>query len=297
MGEEQRVSWEELLRAAHAAFEGGTDLTVAVEEEFALLDPETLELTNRFEELHAVATQIPELALARRGRADRLGDRGSHGAVRGVCAGRRDDGGTARTAAGGGARARCRARCDGHASVEPLAGPADHRHTALPSQRRAAPLRRLAQQQLRPARARRDRRRRPRDRRARRAPELPARAARALGQLAARRGRQLRPPLGTHGDLHAHVPPLRGPRRVRQLARLRGLRRVPLPDGIDHRAHAAVVERSPAPRLPDDRDPDLRRTTRSRRGASRGGALSRARGEMRARRTTRASRCPICRTA
>ncbi len=62
MGEEQRVSWEELLRAAHAAFEGGTDLTVAVEEEFALLDPETLELTNRFEELHAVATQIPELA-------------------------------------------------------------------------------------------------------------------------------------------------------------------------------------------------------------------------------------------
>jgi carboxylate-amine ligase len=62
MGEEQRVSWQELLQTAHAAFDGGTDLTVAVEEEFALLDPETLELTNRFEELHAVATQIPELA-------------------------------------------------------------------------------------------------------------------------------------------------------------------------------------------------------------------------------------------
>jgi carboxylate-amine ligase len=61
MGEEQRVSWQELLQTAHAAFDGGTDLTVAVEEEFALLDPETLELTNRFEELHAVATQIPEL--------------------------------------------------------------------------------------------------------------------------------------------------------------------------------------------------------------------------------------------
>ncbi|HST17482.1 MAG TPA: YbdK family carboxylate-amine ligase [Gaiellaceae bacterium] len=62
MGEEQRVSWQELLQTAHAAFDSGTDLTVAVEEEFALLDPETLELTNRFEELHAVATQIPELA-------------------------------------------------------------------------------------------------------------------------------------------------------------------------------------------------------------------------------------------
>ncbi|HZO35026.1 MAG TPA: hypothetical protein VFB17_08115, partial [Gaiellaceae bacterium] len=61
MGEEQRVSWEELLRDAEAAFEGGTDLTVAVEEEFAILDPETLELTNRFEELSAIAKQNPEL--------------------------------------------------------------------------------------------------------------------------------------------------------------------------------------------------------------------------------------------
>ena len=62
MGEEQRVSWQELLRTAHEAFEAGTDLTVAVEEEFALLDPETLELTNRFEELYAAAKEIPELA-------------------------------------------------------------------------------------------------------------------------------------------------------------------------------------------------------------------------------------------
>ena len=61
MGEEQRVSWKELLRDAEAAFEGGTDLTVAVEEEFAILDPETLELTNRFEELSAIAKQNPEL--------------------------------------------------------------------------------------------------------------------------------------------------------------------------------------------------------------------------------------------
>ena len=62
MGEEQRVSWQELLRTAHESFENGTDLTVAVEEEFALLDPDTLELTNRFEELYAAAIDVPELA-------------------------------------------------------------------------------------------------------------------------------------------------------------------------------------------------------------------------------------------
>jgi carboxylate-amine ligase len=55
MGEEQRLSAEEQLRTAREAFESGTDFTVAVEEEFALLDPETLELTNRFEELQASA--------------------------------------------------------------------------------------------------------------------------------------------------------------------------------------------------------------------------------------------------
>jgi carboxylate-amine ligase len=62
MGEEQHVSWQELLRTAHESFDNGTDLTVAVEEEFALLDPDTLELTNRFEELYAAAIEVPELA-------------------------------------------------------------------------------------------------------------------------------------------------------------------------------------------------------------------------------------------
>jgi carboxylate-amine ligase len=55
MGEEQRLSAEEQLRTAREAFEGGTDFTVAVEEEFALLDPESLDLVNRFEELKAAA--------------------------------------------------------------------------------------------------------------------------------------------------------------------------------------------------------------------------------------------------
>ena len=55
MGEEQRGSWQELLANAEAAYEGGTDFTLAVEEEFALLDPDTLSLTNRFEDVKALA--------------------------------------------------------------------------------------------------------------------------------------------------------------------------------------------------------------------------------------------------
>src|SRR6185437_16321250 len=57
VGEEQKGTWQELLARNREEFETGTDLTVAVEEEFALLDPETLELTNRFESLKAAADQ------------------------------------------------------------------------------------------------------------------------------------------------------------------------------------------------------------------------------------------------
>jgi carboxylate-amine ligase len=55
VGEEQKLPTDELIRLAREAFDEGRDFTVAVEEEFALLDPETLELTNRFEELEAAA--------------------------------------------------------------------------------------------------------------------------------------------------------------------------------------------------------------------------------------------------
>jgi len=55
MGDEQRVSWQELLASSREAFDDGTDLTVAIEEEFSLLDPQTLELTNRFEEVFAAS--------------------------------------------------------------------------------------------------------------------------------------------------------------------------------------------------------------------------------------------------
>jgi len=55
MGEAQKLPYREQIEQARDAFENGTDLTVAVEEEFALLDPETLSLVNRFEELKASA--------------------------------------------------------------------------------------------------------------------------------------------------------------------------------------------------------------------------------------------------
>ena len=55
MGEAQKLPYDELIAQAREAFEAGTDLTVAVEEEFALLDPETLSLVNRFEEVKAAA--------------------------------------------------------------------------------------------------------------------------------------------------------------------------------------------------------------------------------------------------
>jgi glutamate---cysteine ligase / carboxylate-amine ligase len=59
MGDAQRLSPEEQIALAREQFESATDLTVAVEEEFAVLEPETLDLTNRFEELQAAAQGTP----------------------------------------------------------------------------------------------------------------------------------------------------------------------------------------------------------------------------------------------
>ena len=53
MGESQRLSPDEQLRSAREGFDNGTDFTLAVEEEFAILDPQTLGLVNRFEDFQA----------------------------------------------------------------------------------------------------------------------------------------------------------------------------------------------------------------------------------------------------
>jgi carboxylate-amine ligase len=93
VGEEQKVGYQELLAASKAAFDEVPDFTVSVEEEFALLDPSTLELVNRFEEVqqaargtelepHLVGELIASEVEVRTGRcetfaecADRLGER------------------------------------------------------------------------------------------------------------------------------------------------------------------------------------------------------------------------------
>jgi glutamate---cysteine ligase / carboxylate-amine ligase len=55
MGDAQRLSPEEQLRFAREQYEGARDFTVAVEEEFAILDPDSLDMIGRFDELFAAA--------------------------------------------------------------------------------------------------------------------------------------------------------------------------------------------------------------------------------------------------
>ena len=55
MAEESVLSGDEQLRAGREQYDDATDFTVAIEEELAILDPDTLALTNRFEELKASA--------------------------------------------------------------------------------------------------------------------------------------------------------------------------------------------------------------------------------------------------
>jgi carboxylate-amine ligase len=59
MGEEQKVPYEQLLREARERFDAAEDFTVGVEEEFALLDPASLDLVNRYEDARAAAEGTP----------------------------------------------------------------------------------------------------------------------------------------------------------------------------------------------------------------------------------------------
>ena len=59
MGDTQKLTPDEQVTSAFEAYENGNDFTVAVEEEFAILDRDTLELSNRFEQLHAAAQGTP----------------------------------------------------------------------------------------------------------------------------------------------------------------------------------------------------------------------------------------------
>jgi carboxylate-amine ligase len=85
VGDEQKIGYDELLAASKASFEAVPDFTLAVEEEFALLDPATLGLVNRFEEVqqagvgtelepHLVGELIASEVEVRTGRCDTFAD-------------------------------------------------------------------------------------------------------------------------------------------------------------------------------------------------------------------------------
>ncbi len=85
VGDEQKIGYEELLAVSKAGFEEVPDFTVAVEEEFALIDPTTLGLVNRFEDVqeaaagsdlepHLVGELIASEAEVRTGRCETLAE-------------------------------------------------------------------------------------------------------------------------------------------------------------------------------------------------------------------------------
>jgi carboxylate-amine ligase len=55
VGDAQRIPYGQLLEEAYERFESADDFTLAVEEEFALVDPATLDLVNRFEDVQDAA--------------------------------------------------------------------------------------------------------------------------------------------------------------------------------------------------------------------------------------------------
>src|ERR671923_37933 len=85
MGDAQRLTPDEQIHFAREQYEAARDFTVAVEEEFAILDPATSGLVNRFEELqraargtelepHLVGELIASEVEIRTGRCDTFAD-------------------------------------------------------------------------------------------------------------------------------------------------------------------------------------------------------------------------------
>ena len=100
-----------------------------------------------------------------------------------------------------------------------------------------------------------------------------------------------------HADLHEVVPALRRAGRVRLLAGVGGLRRAARAHALDRRVHPAVVVRAPAPRLRHRRGAHLRRADdraggRPARRADRGVRAPRRRGDRRGRDAARGARPP-----
>ena len=279
---------------ARERFEEADDFTVAVEEEFALLDPASLDLVNRFEDVQAAAQGTPLAAnLAGELIASEVEIKtGKCADVAAAIARCRAPRGAARARR----RPRPRARRERHAPVGRLEGPADHRHAALPPQQRRSST--TSSGATTPS--------------ASTSTSGSSGADRALAVNDALRGflpellaLSAGSPLveGVNSGLHSartqiftRFFPRCGVPDAFRLDAVRGLRPLPLRHGLRRRAHPAVVERAAASRLPDGRDPHLRRPARRRRrpGPRRRSPWRSPRASRG--RSTRASRCPCCRT-
>ena len=132
----------EALEAARLAFEGADDLTMAVEEEFAILDPATLELTSGYDRLAAAAADVPGLMGMTAGELIRSEIEIKTGRCETFAGGGRRDGPAAASTLVDVAAAQGFRLCA--AGTHPwskLAGPGGDRHPALPHRRVDAPLR------------------------------------------------------------------------------------------------------------------------------------------------------------
>ena len=238
-------------------FGTGDPYTLGVEEEYMLLDPQSLDLVQHIE---TVLDAVEGDALADRINAELM--QSVLEIATPVCTTAGDvmrELTTLRSYVRDVGREHGPARrLGGHASVQPVRAPADHGEGPLPRPDRPAPVRRAAGADLRDARSRRRRRPGQGDPGRERPSAAPRSASRALGELAVLAGRADGarveqadrllglPPVGAAPAL----PRLRGLRRRRRAARAHGLHR-----GL----HAHLVGHPPASQVGDDRDPHLRR--------------------------------------
>ena len=234
MGEAKPTA-DEQLRLAREQYESADDFTVAVEEEFAILDPETLSLTNRFEELkaaaqgteledHLVGELIASEVEVRTGRCDTFAEAAARIPER---------------------RAQLGALAEKLGVI--LGATGTHPWSPWQEQRIIdTPHYRLRDELLRYVVWRNnsfglhvhvainglDRAVQVSDGLRAYLPELLA----LLGQLAVRREREHRSPLGADPDLHALLPALWHPRRLRRLGDVREIRAVSLRHRLDPRS-------------------------------------------------------------
>ena len=248
------------LAAAEELFAVSTDATVGLEEEFAILDARVAGPRPALR--GAARPRRRRRPGARRGdrrRAHLERDRDPLGPRRGRPRRAAPPARRAQPALRPRRVARGGAGRDRHPPVGRLPRAAQHRHRALPPRRRRPTVRRAAQQHLLAPRPRRRARRRPRGARLRPAAPGAPLAAQHQRQLALPRRPRQRAALGALAGLHQELPALRDPRRLRLVAGLPRLHRLPHPHRVDHRVHAGVVVDPPAPVVRDGRGAHLRR--------------------------------------